>query len=424
MFTKACRVAGCLVAALWLVAPAQAGALQSWVPTWYAAPEPAGKADKPLEDMTLRQIVRVSAGGGQVRVRLSNAYGTARLRLDEVRIARRLSSSRIDPTSDRELTFNGRAGVTIAPGAYAISDPVPLKVAANSDLALSVYVAGPTKITTLHDIQRGVLYGAPGRQAGAPELPEGKVDIGIGRAFPWLAEVEVADTPARATIVTFGDSITDGFGIQPDKGGTWPEILSRRLETSGMKLSVVNAGLSGNRLLHHGQSARFGDSGLSRFDRDVLNQPNVGAVIVLLGINDLGHAEGPGAAEYVSAEDMIDGYRQLAARAHERCIRIYVATLTPFKGTVFRNYYSDEKEARRQRINIWLRQGGVFDGVIDFDKALESAPGSGVLKADYDVGDHLHPDDEGAAAMAAAVPLNLFKGLKPGTAPGACPRKH
>ncbi|ESQ78041.1 SGNH/GDSL hydrolase family protein [Asticcacaulis sp. YBE204] len=420
MIFKVRCLAGGVVAALLLAMPVQAKAPANWVSTWYAAPEPAGKADKPIEDKTLRQIVRVSAGGEQVRIRLSNAYGTTRLRLDEVRVARRLTGSRIDTASDRELTFNGRKGVTIAPGAYAISDPVPLRVAANSDLALSLYISGPTKITTLHDIQRGVIYIASGRQTSAAELPESKADIGIGRAFPWIVGVEVADTPAKAAVVTFGDSITDGYGITPDKGGTWPEILSQRLETAKMKLSVVNAGLSGNRLLHHGQSARFGESGLSRFDRDVLNQPNVGAVIILIGINDLGHAEGPGAAEYVSAEELIDGYRQLAARARERCIRVYAATLTPFKGTVFKNYYAEEKESRRQRINAWIREGGAFDGVIDFDRAVEAMPGSGLLKAEYDVGDHLHPDDDGAAAMAAAVPLSMFKGLKPATAPGAC----
>ncbi|MCR6659601.1 MAG: SGNH/GDSL hydrolase family protein [Asticcacaulis sp.] len=379
-----------------------------WVPTWYASPEPSGVEAK-ISDKTLRQIVRISAGGTSVRLRLSNAYGTAPLKLEDIRVAKRLKGSRIDPAADTAVTFNGRATVTIAPGAYVLSDPLPMTVAADSDLAISLYVPEETPLVTVHDIQRGVLYVADGRVSRAAELPEAKSDIGIGNAFPWLAEVEVSGSPAKAALITFGDSITDGYGITPDQGRTWPELLSRRLHEAGIKLSVVNAGLSGNRLLHHGQWARFGEGGLARFDRDVLAQPNAAAVIVLIGINDLGHAQGPGSEGYVSAEDLIDGLSQTAARAHERGLKIYAATLTPFIGTVFEGYYSDEKEARRQTINTWIRHQTVFDGVIDFDKAVEDPAAPGHLRADYDVGDHLHPNDAGAAAMAAAIPLGFFK---------------
>lgn len=392
------------VAPVFAKAPATA-----WVPTWYASPEPAGTPDAKISDKTLRQIVRVSAGGTSVRLRLSNAYGATPLKLEDIHVAKRMNGSRIDTATDQTVTFNGHNGVTVAPGAYVLSDPLAMKVAADSDLAVSFYVPGETPLATVHDIQRGALYVADGRASSTAELPEIKTDIGIGNAFPWLAEIEVSGTDTQA-IITFGDSITDGYGITPDQGRTWPELLSRRLYEAGIPLSVVNAGLSGNRLLHHGQWARFGDGGLARFDRDVLAQPNVSAVIVLIGINDLGHAQGPGSPEYVSAEDLIDGLSQTAARAHERGLKIYAATLTPFIGTVFEGYYSDEKESRRQTINAWIRHQTVFDGIIDFDKAVETPDAPGHLRPDYDVGDHLHPNDAGAAAMAEAIPLGFFDG--------------
>ncbi|ESQ82283.1 hypothetical protein AEAC466_18220 [Asticcacaulis sp. AC466] len=394
-------------------APRQPSANQAvWIPAWYAAPEPAGSALQ-IKDTTLRQIVRVSAGGSAVRVRLSNAYGSQPLRLDEIHVARRVSGSRIDVASDRAVTFNGKASVTLAPGAYVLSDPIALDVTADRDLAVSVYAAGPAALSTVHDIQRGVLYTAPGRMTDAAEFTgASSADIGLGQAFPWIAEIEVSGGEAKSAVIAFGDSITDGYGLTPDRGGTWPEVFGRRLREAGIPLSVVNSGISGNRVLHHGQWARFGDNGLARFDRDVLAQPNVSAVIVLIGINDLGHAQGPGSLDYVSAEDIIDGLSQMAARAHERGLSIYAGTLTPFEGTVFSGYYSDEKEARRVAINTWLRTSHTFDGVFDFDLAVRQPDAPTKLRPEFDVGDHLHPNDAGAAAMANAIPLGFFDGAK------------
>lgn len=404
-----------LFAACLMATPALAQPAIQWIPTWYAGPEPVGASDKALEirDLTLRQIVRVSAGGTSIRLRLSNAYGAEPLRLDDVRVARRLSGSAIDPASNLAVTFNGHGGVTIAPGAYVLSDPLPMTTNDDSDIAVSIYVSGTTPLTTVHDIQRGALYTASGNQTQAANLSEAKPDIGIGNAFPWLAEVETSGSAATGAVATFGDSITDGYGITPDKGGTWPDIFSRRLHAAGIRLSVVNAGISGNRLLHHGSWARFGDGALSRFDRDVLAQPNVQAVVILIGINDLGHAGGPGSPGYVSADDLIDGLSQLAERAHERGLKVYGATLTPFKETVFKDYYSDEKEQRRQAVNAWIRTTKTFDGLIDFDKATEDPVRPGYLLPAFDLGDHLHPNDAGAAAMANAIPLSLFAAAKP-----------
>ncbi len=408
-----------------LAAPAAyaAAPAMTWLPAWYASPEPVGGEGASIHDTTLRQIVRVTADGREVRLRLSNAYGAEPLHLDDVRIARRDTGSRIDPATDRDVTFSGKSGVTIAPGAYALSDPIALDVTEDSALAVSVYVHEPVKMTTVHDIQRDALYAAPGDQTTAAALPDSKADIGLGSAFPWLSEVEVSGSRDTATLITFGDSITDGYGIDPDRGGTWPEGLSRRLHAAGIPLAVANAGLSGNRLLHNGQWARFGDAGLARFDRDVLAQPNAAAVIVLIGINDLGHAGAAGSPEFESAEDMIMGLTQLAERAHERGLRVYVATLTPFTGTVFANYYSDEKEARRQAINTWIRTQIVFDGVIDFEKVTEDPAAPGHLLPAFDHGDHLHPNSAGAAAMAQSIPLSLFDWAKPSVTPVSAPSR-
>lgn len=400
-----------LWAGLHAAAMADGTGRQAWTPVWYAAPEPAGGDEVTVSNRTFRQIVRVSAGGETLRLRLSNAYGKTALRLDDIRVARRARGSRIDPATDRAVTFAGKAGVTIAPGAYMISDPVSLKTQAGSDLAISLFAVSAS-LTTVHDIQRGALYSAPGSMASAQSLPEEKADSGIGNAFPWLAQVEVIAPGSRGVVVAFGDSITDGYGIPPDSGGTWPDLLSVRLRDAGIPLNVVNAGISGNRLLHHGSWARFGDGGLARFDRDVLMQPNAAAVIILLGINDLGHAGGPETQEYVSAQRMTDALAQMAMRARDRGLRVYAGTLTPFKGTVFEGYYSDEKEARRQAVNAWIRQTKVFDGVFDFDKALEDPARPGWMLPAYDLGDHLHPNAVGAARMAETVAIQTFTWAK------------
>lgn len=410
------RLALAAALCLALATPAMA-ATQQWIPAWYASPEPSATDKAFVQDQTLRQTLRVSAGGTSVRVRLSNAYGTQPLHLDDIHLARRAfqgqdGGSRIDGASDVAVTFNGRQGVTIAPGAYVLSDPLPIAVKPDSDLAVSIYVKAQTPLTTVHDIQRGVLYVAPGNQIGAAELPTAGIDLGVGRAFPWLAEVEVSGSAERGVLFTFGDSITDGYGIDPDGGKTWPDVLSARLHAAKIPLSVVNAGVSGNRLLHHGQWARFGEGGLARFDRDVLAQPNASAVVILIGINDLGHAQGPGSDGYVSADDLIDGMAQLALRAHERGLRVYGATLTPFRNTVFKDYYSDEKEGRRQALNAWIRKSPVFDGVFDLEKVVEDPANPGQLLPAYDLGDHLHPNIAGDAAIGNAIPLSAFAWAK------------
>jgi lysophospholipase L1-like esterase len=226
--------------------------------------------------------------------------------------------------------------------------------------------------------------------------------------------VDVEAPPQGASIVTFGDSITDGANSTADANKRWPDLLAARLQQQPdlRHLSVLNQGIIGNRVLHPSETQfgnLFGPSGILRFDRDVLAQPGVRFLIVLLGINDIGH---PGSAapahEDVDAEHIAGGYRQFVERAHAKGIRVFGGTLLPFEATTIANFYSGEKEAKRQAVNQWIRTSGAFDGVIDFDKAARDPARPARLLPAYDSGDHLHPNDAGMAAMANAIPLELF----------------
>jgi lysophospholipase L1-like esterase len=231
-------------------------------------------------------------------------------------------------------------------------------------------------------------------------------------AWTFLAGVDVEAPATAGTVVAFGDSITDGARSTPDTNRRWPNVLATRLlARKGRELGVVDAGIGGNRILHDAQSyVAFGVNALARFDRDVLEQPGAKYVVILEGINDLGHAGSSATlSETVSAEDLIAGLRQLIEGAHERGVKIYGATLTPFEGTVFEGYFSAEKEIKRKALNEWIGTGKAFDGVIDFDKVVrDPAHPDRVLPA-FDSGDHLHPSDAGYKAMGDSIDLALFK---------------
>ncbi|MGZ3298791.1 MAG: SGNH/GDSL hydrolase family protein [Asticcacaulis sp.] len=376
-----------------------------WVPSWTASPGPAAAPVSEVSDQTFREIVHLSAGGKSLRVRLSNAYGTQPLHIDQAAVAARASGAAIQPRSGAALTFSGSADVVIPPGAYVISDPLTMDAPAHGDLAISLHVPGPAPLASIHLTQRNAAYQVAGNQVTAETLPA--ADAG-DHPWAWVSEVEVAGGAAKQAVVAFGDSITDGANIARDSNDNWPDVLARRLDAAHIPLAVVNAGLTGDRLLHDGQWAPFGVAGLARFDRDVLAQPNIRSVIVLLGINDIGQvlADSP---EHVTAAEIERGLTQLAARAHEKGLKIFAATLTPFKVTTIKDYYSDEKEAERQAVNAWIRSNHDFDGVIDFEKAIEDPANPGHMLPAYDSGDHLHPGAEGEKAMAAAIPLNLLR---------------
>jgi lysophospholipase L1-like esterase len=396
------------------------GGGQAWVGTWGTAVTGAATPPQPatiFDNQTVRQVVHVSTGGAVLRVRLSNEYGAGPLVIGAARVARSAGGSATVAGTDRPLTFGGRTSFSIPRGAPALSDPVRLSVPAQADLVISIFLPRSTPAATQHSSAFQRTFVAAGDVTRATGLP------GAQEATSWyfLSGVSVLGS-AAGTVVAFGDSITDGAVTTVDANHRWPDFLAARLHADRRlgDVGVVNKGIGGNRLLYDGNTLSdppfgglgpiFGDSALSRFDRDVAAQAGARHVIVLLGINDIGQ---PGSispvGEAVSTDDLIFGHRQLIARAHERGLRIYGATLTPFQDTTIPGYYTAANEAKRQALNAWIRTGGEYDAVIDFDRAVRDPAEPGRMLPAYDSGDHLHPNDAGMRAIADAIPLRLFR---------------
>jgi lysophospholipase L1-like esterase len=385
-----------------------------WVVTWGASPAPQIPDEEQMRaeklvfaNQTLREIVHTSIGSNTVRVRLSNAYGKQTVEVGAAHIALRAQGSGIVAGSDRALTFSGRPAVSIPANALVLSDPVKLDVPAAGDLAISIFLSKPATGAGIHYAAQQTSYIGQGDLTGAASIS----DAATITSWVFLTGVDVLTPESTSAIVAFGDSITDGARSTVDANLRWPNILAGRLLTRRKKIGVLDAGIGGNRILHDAVSnVRFGVNALARFDRDVLAQPGVKYVIVLEGINDLGHA-GTSApeSETVSAEDIIAGLKQMIERAHERGLKIFGATLTPFEGTVSPGYFTPEKETKRKAVNEWIRTGHAFDGVIDFEKAIRDPNNPDRMLAAFDGGDHLHPGDAGYKAMGESIDLSLFK---------------
>jgi lysophospholipase L1-like esterase len=388
-----------------------------WIGTWAASPQPTWSADfalptsipAQLSDQTIRQVVRVSAGGKRARIVLSNAYGRQPLVIGAAHLAMSAGGSAVVAGSDRALTFDGQRSVSIPPGAPVVSDPVDLTIAPLSELVISLYLPQRTAPATFHWDGRRTAYLAAGNAAQARAIDaDATIDARL-----LLSGVQVENADATGTVVAFGDSLTDGNGSTPNADRRWPDYLARRLAPH--QVAVLNAGISGARVL----DSRMGENALARFDRDVLSEPRVKAVIVMMGINDIGWPGSPFAPEAkpMSAERLIAGYRQLIARARARQVRIIGATLPPFEGalsgTALEGHYSKEKDGVRQAVNAWIRGGGAFDAVVDFDALLRDPTRPTRMLPAYDSGDHLHPGDAGYAAMANAIDLRNLLGNHP-----------
>jgi lysophospholipase L1-like esterase len=350
----------------------------------------------------------VSLGGRTVRVRFSNAFGATSLPITEAHVALSAGGSSTVPGTDRHLTFGGSPTTTIPPGALVVSDPVSLDVPALGNVTVSVWFPGAVSATTEHSLGVQTTWLSPaGNFAGDATFPTASTTT---TSWYFLNGIEVLSrSPRAAAVVTLGDSITDGYASTVDANHRWPNFLAARLQArrSTSDVAVVDQGISGNRVLHD----FIGPNALARFDRDVIAQSGAAWVVVLEGINDIGI---PGAfglsSQEVTADEIIEGQRQLVARAHAQGLLIYGATLTPFEGTVFPGYYTPEGEAKRQAVNRFIRTSGVYDAVIDFDAAVrDPAHPTRILPA-YDCGDHLHPNDAGYKAMADSIDLKLFQG--------------
>ena len=374
-----------------------------WCATWGAAPTEANAATVApftIEDQSLRQVARVSLGGEAVRVRLANTFGETDLQVTAARVALSGEGSAIATQSDHQLTLDGAPSFVVPVGELVVTDPVALELPALSDVSVSLYFADAVMTTTVHAEAKQTSWITAGDLVAAASWPA-RATTATTSSF-WLNGIEVLASEDAATIVAFGDSITDGAGSTLDANKRWTNQLASRLQgdAATAELAVVNAGIGGNCLLRD----FIGPRALNRFDRDVLDQPGVSWGIITVGINDIGIGSLLG--QPVSAEQLIDGYRDLIERAHARGVLAYGGTLLPFEGA---DYFSEEGEQVRQAVNAWIRSGGAYDAVIDFDAVTRDPDAPTRLLPAYDAGDGLHPSDAGYAAMAEAIELALFQ---------------
>jgi len=402
-----------IAASIWAQSGAQAAANAAvWVASWGTSqqvPEPQNAlSTEDLRDATVRQIFHLSVGGRALRLHLSNAFGTEALHFTSVHVARPLSSSSsaIDVASDRPLTFAGITDVEVPPGAEFLSDPLDFPVAPLSDLAVTFHLDAPPARQTGHPGSRATSYYVHGDFVSAANLIEPK------HVDHWyqVAGIDVQTGPGGAAIAVIGDSITDGHGATTNGNDRWTDVLARRLQDSPStrNIGVSNQGIGGNHLLTDG----LGPNVLSRFDRDALAPAGVQWVIVFEGVNDLGglaRLDEVTAAEHAAlVRRVVAAYQQVIARAHAHGLRVYGATITPYVGSTY-YHPGPMSEADRQAVNQWIRTGGHFDALIDFDAVVRDPQHPDQLLPIYDCGDHLHPSPAGFKAMGDAVPLDLFR---------------
>ncbi|MED5618797.1 SGNH/GDSL hydrolase family protein [Ideonella sp. BN130291] len=403
-------LAALLLAAGLAGAPASAAPPRHWQTAWISPSQPVWDdgfvlplgMPRSLHDVTLRQALATSVGGERLRLRVSNEGGRTPLRLGR-------ASIRIEQgPKSLPITFEGADSAVLPPGVALLSDPVALPTTAGQRLVVDLYLPQPVSLAGFHWDARDTTWLLRGDATGRPT--QGDEPSTTTRAF--LSELLVETALPTAAVVTIGDSITDGNGATPGRDQRWPDHLGRRLAPRG--IAVLNAGISGNRLLHDGMGA----SALARFERDALRHPGVRAVIVLLGTNDIGWPGGPFAPHEPAAHvpQLTTALRQLVAQGHARGVRVIGATLPPFKdalkGTPLEGHFSPAKEAARQALNTWIRESAAFDAVVDMDAVLRDPQDPARLRAEFDSGDHLHPNDAGYRAMAAAVDLQALLGTR------------
>ena len=378
----------------------------------YAPPTPPPSAKAAAgSGETLRQIVRLSAGGKRLRLRISNTYGTEALTVGAAQVATPAEGGAVVPGTGRTVTFGGSPTALVAPGGSVLSDPVEFEAAPLRQLAVSLYFPRGGQASAVHPLYRTHSYAATGGdRTGDPAFASATPYSGM----LYLTGVEV-EGGASAAIVALGDSITDGTGSWgPERG--WPDVLAARLRGAGRDIAVVNAGIDGNRV--NGGGGRSGEAALARLDRDVLAQPGVRYLIVLEGINDIGllPRPNPPPANQQTAADIIFGLKQIVARGRAHGLKVFVGTLLP-EGTW--PFFTPDREARRAAVNDWIRNSGEHDGVIDFAAAVADRQDPTLMRAEFR--DGVHPNDAGARAMGEAVPLGLFDAPAPAPAPIAIP---
>lgn len=386
--------------ALWhgaWTAPVMRPSAAPWFETW---------AEQGFTDQSLRQTVRVHTGGTQVRIRLSNAYGSAPLHLTGASVGRTAGPAAVRPDTLRTLRFDGSTATTVPAGGRAVSDPVAQLTEPLDELTVTLYFAGPTGPATYHQLSMATTYRAAGDHHLDPAATAWTEAVRPAYgSWYYLEGIETTGPHGLPrAVVTFGDSLTDGFGATVDGHDRYPDLLAERLLTAGRPRPVLNAGIGSNKLLT--ASPLGGDAGLARFTRDVLDQPRAGTVLVLIGINDIQLSDDPASSagshtRPITAQRLVDGHRALIRAAHRRGVRAVGATLTPYRGAAG---WTPAGEAIRGRVNQWIRTSGAYDAVVDFARALDP-DGTGRIPDELHIGDHLHPNPAGYRAMAEAIDL-------------------
>jgi lysophospholipase L1-like esterase len=382
--------------------PAAAAAAGGDTPHRFAAWGPSMTIGGPnFNNETIRMVVHPTISGKSLRIKLSNLRSTTPLAVGAVDVAVQATNATAVPGTHHTVTFSHAKAVTIATGAEVFSDPVSMTVEAEQNLLVSIDLPQATTSATWHSDAFDTTYlSVPGNHT----RDDGDGNYVTARtSWYYLSGVDVMSTKAAGTVVTFGDSITDGYNTPTGAYATWPDDLARRLAGTH-PLGVVNAGLGGNRVLTDVPNIWQGISAIKRFNHDALSQPGVRDVILLEGINDIGNNAGPSGAP-LTLQDLIDGYRNLIGQAHAAGVRIIGATMLPDFGN---NYYSAAADQLRQAANDWIRSSGAFDGVVDFDKVMRDPANPIALNPSYNSGDHLHPNAAGMQAMANAVDLQLL----------------
>lgn len=391
-----------------------------WVGSWATSPcgpfvSAAAGFPPDFADFTMRQTVRSTIGGEQVRVRLSNTFGADALRVGAAHIALRREGAANVPGSDRQLLFGGQPSVVIPEGASVFSDPADLIVPPLCELSVSLHSPDSpgTKGTTYHQLalQKTYLSYPTGNYCGVESL-----DVaGLMDSWFTLTGVDVKSSNGGHAIVAIGDCLTDGAECSAQVHTRWLDLLAARLNAAGRHISVLNAGIIGNRLLEGGPhpfEAMFGPSALSRFDRDVLDQSGVKQVIITEGAGDLTYSEFAGVTTgLVSADEVIAALQQLVERARARGLGVIGGTLLPIEGGVAKfipELCNPTKDANRLAVNEWIRTGGAFDAVIDFEAMVRDPLAPLRLRPEFDAGDHFHLNDDGHRHVAEALDLSLF----------------
>lgn len=371
-----------------------------WVGTWSTSVQEVEQKLIPsgieqLDDMTIRQVVHVSIGGKQLRVRISNAFADWNddLTIRSVSVALSDEGSEIESRTSKPVTFNGHPTVTVPYGVLMVSDPVDFDLPAGADLVVTMYVEDATKRISGHRSARGEFaFLQKGDKADTRDLSFSETST----CWYYLSGIDVLAPESSAAVVGLGDSITDGKGSTEGENHRWPDLLAERLrkyrKTAGV--GMLNQGIGGNCLWRGG----IGQTALRRLDRDVLAQPGIRWVIVFEGINDLGGGK-------TTAEELIVSYEQIIIRAHERGLRVYGATIAPCGGSF---YDKPGLEEKRQKVNEWIRTSGAFDAVLDWDAVVRDPKKPSHLLPEADCGDHLHLSDKGYEMLAKSVNMDLF----------------